>query len=63
MPPGGPDPALAERALALVDIPSVSGDEAAVHDYVRDAVPLPLAFSDGETLLYAKRTGKLKRNG
>ena len=58
MPPGGPDPALAERALALVDIPSVSGDEAAVHDYVRDAVPLPLAFSDGETLLYAKRTGK-----
>jgi succinyl-diaminopimelate desuccinylase len=58
MPPAGPDSTLAQRALALVDIPSVSGDEAAVHDYVRTVVPLPVAFANGETLLYAKREGK-----
>jgi succinyl-diaminopimelate desuccinylase len=50
--------ALAERALALVDIPSESGNEAAVTRYIEGVVPLELAFSDGESLLYAKRSGK-----
>jgi succinyl-diaminopimelate desuccinylase len=50
--------ALADRALELVDIPSESRNEAAVTAYIRDAVPLELAFSDGESLLYAKRAGK-----
>lgn len=58
MPPPGTGSALAERALALVDIPSVSGSEAAAHAYVREVTPLPLAFADGETLLYAKRAGR-----
>jgi succinyl-diaminopimelate desuccinylase len=50
--------ALADRALALVDIPSESRNEAAVTRYIEENVPLELAFSDGESLLYAKRTGK-----
>jgi len=50
--------ALADRALALVNIPSESRNEAAVTRYVAENVPLGLAFSDGESLLYAKRTGK-----
>jgi succinyl-diaminopimelate desuccinylase len=58
MPPARADSSLADRALALVDLPSVSGSEAAVRDYVREAVPLPLAYDDGETLLYARRIGK-----
>src|SRR5581483_2037997 len=58
MPPARADSSLADRALALIDLPSESGSEAAIHDYVRDAVPLPLAYGDGETLLFAKRTGK-----
>jgi len=58
MPPPEPGSALAARVLALVDIPSVSGSEADAHAYVRDVTPLPLTFSDGETLLYAKRDGK-----
>src|SRR5438105_11230179 len=48
--------ALAERTLALVDLPSPSHDEGLVYDYVRAALHhLPLAHDDGETLLYAKR--------
>jgi succinyl-diaminopimelate desuccinylase len=50
--------ALADRTLALVDIPSESRNEAAVTRYIEGAVPLEPAFSDGESLLYAKRTGK-----
>jgi succinyl-diaminopimelate desuccinylase len=50
--------ALADRALALVNIPSESRNEAAVTSYIKESVPLELAFSDGESLLYAKRTGK-----
>jgi len=50
--------ALADRALALVNIPSESRNEAAVTRYIEENVPLGLAFSDGESLLYAKRTGK-----
>ena len=50
--------ALADRALELVNIPSESRHEAALTAYIRGAVPLELAFSDGESLLYAKREGK-----
>jgi succinyl-diaminopimelate desuccinylase len=50
--------ALAKRTLDLVDIPSESGAEAAVYAYVDAAVPLEKAFDDGETLLYARRSGK-----
>src|SRR5256714_1684452 len=51
--------ALAERTLALVDLPSPSHDEGLVYDYVRGALHhLPLAHDDGETLFYAKREGR-----
>jgi succinyl-diaminopimelate desuccinylase len=50
--------ALADRTLSLVNIPSESRNEAAVTRYIERNVPLELAFSDGESLLYAKRTGK-----
>ena len=50
--------ALADRTLALVNIPSESRNEAAVTRYIEENVPLELAFSDGESLLYAKRSGK-----
>ena len=50
--------ALARRTLDLVDIPSESRSEAAVYAYVDAAVPLEKAFDDGETLLYARRSGK-----
>jgi len=52
------DQALAQRVLDLVDIPSESRQEAAAHDYVAANVPLEAAFSDGESLIYAKRSGK-----
>jgi succinyl-diaminopimelate desuccinylase len=58
MPSIDPLPALAERTLALVDIPSESRSEGAVHGYLCTQVPMPRAFDDGETLLYAKRSGK-----
>ena len=50
--------ALARRTLDLVDIPSESRSEAAVYAYVDAAVPLAKAFDDGETLVYARRSGK-----
>ncbi|MDX6477196.1 MAG: succinyl-diaminopimelate desuccinylase [Gaiellaceae bacterium] len=50
--------ALAQRTLDLVDLPSESGSEAAVSAYVEACVPLETAFSDGESLIYAKRAGK-----
>jgi succinyl-diaminopimelate desuccinylase len=54
-----PETALAQRTLALVDLPSPSHDEGLVYDYVRDALHhLPLVHDDGETLLYAKREGR-----
>src|SRR5437868_735203 len=46
--------ALAERTLALVDLPSPSHEEGLVYDYVRGTLHhLPLAHDDGETLFYA----------
>ncbi len=49
---------LAERTLALVDIPSESNHEAAVYEYVKGTVVLPLVHDDGESLLYARRGGR-----
>jgi len=50
---------LARRTLELVDIPSVSRDEAEAHAYVESVVPLPLAYRSPEALLYcAVRTGR-----
>jgi len=58
MPAADPATPLAGRALELVDIPSVSGSEAAVTEYVRQAVRLPAVFDDGESLFYARRDGR-----
>ena len=58
MPASELDSLLAQRTLELVDIPSESRHETAITAYVQEALPLELIFSDGESLLYAKRTGK-----
>jgi len=58
MPPSAAASALAERTLALVDIPSPSRSEAAVHEYVTAAVSLDRVHDDGESVLYAKRSGR-----
>src|SRR6478672_1103085 len=50
--------ALAQRTLDLVNIPSESGNEQQLAGYVQACVPLDTAFSDGESLIYAKREGK-----
>jgi succinyl-diaminopimelate desuccinylase len=50
--------ALAQRTLDLVNIESVSGNEAEAFAYVDACVPLETAFSDGESAIYAKRAGK-----
>ncbi|HEV2592234.1 MAG TPA: succinyl-diaminopimelate desuccinylase [Gaiellaceae bacterium] len=50
--------ALADRTLDLVNIASVSGNEAEAYAYIKANVPLETVFDDGETLLYAKRSGK-----
>src|SRR3954467_9797596 len=50
--------ALAQRTLELVNIPSESGNEAQLAGYVEACVPLETAFSDGEAVIFAKRTGK-----
>ena len=44
MPSPGVTSALAERTLALVDLPSPSRQEQLVYDYVRGQVALPLAL-------------------
>src|SRR6476661_1683169 len=50
--------ALAQRTLDLVNIASESRSEAELYRYVVGAVPLEQAYSDGESVLFAKRTGK-----
>jgi succinyl-diaminopimelate desuccinylase len=50
--------ALADRTLDLVNIPSESRNEAALYDYVRAAVPLDAPYDDGESVVFAKRSGK-----
>ena len=49
---------LAKRTLELVNIASPSHEEGPLYDAIRAAVPLPLHYDNGETLLYAKRSGK-----
>ena len=58
MPLPSPASMLADRTLALVDIPSRSREEAQVYLYVTGQVPLPAVYDDGESVLYAKRAGK-----
>jgi succinyl-diaminopimelate desuccinylase len=50
--------AVAERALDLVNIPSESRNEAALAAYIEEAVRLDPVLDDGESLLYAKRSGR-----
>ena len=50
---------LAARTLALVDIPSVSRHEAEIAAYVRGAVPLPVLYDDGESILFGRRRAGL----
>jgi succinyl-diaminopimelate desuccinylase len=50
--------ALAQRTLDLVNIPSESRSEAELYRYVLGAVRLEQAYLDGESVLFAKRTGK-----
>ena len=58
MPSRDPISTLAARTLVLVDIPSESRSEAAVYEYLVAEVPLSVEFDDGETLLFAKLSGK-----
>ncbi len=50
--------ALGQRVLDLVNIPSESRHEAEMYSYINAAVPLQQVFADGESLVFAKRTGK-----
>jgi succinyl-diaminopimelate desuccinylase len=50
--------ALAERTLDLVNIPSESGKEMEMYSYITSVVPLEHGFADGETVIFAKRSGK-----
>ncbi|HEX4518523.1 MAG TPA: succinyl-diaminopimelate desuccinylase [Gaiellaceae bacterium] len=58
MPAESPGSALAARTLALVDIHSPSRGESSLYEYVKASVDVPLVYDDGETLLYAMRSGK-----
>ena len=58
MPPAVSQDDLAARTLALVDIASPSRAEAPLYDYVTANVPLERAYDDGESVLYAKRSGR-----
>jgi succinyl-diaminopimelate desuccinylase len=58
MPPEPSISPLAERTLELVNIFSPSHEEGPLYDYVAANAALPLAFDNGESLIYAKRTGK-----
>jgi succinyl-diaminopimelate desuccinylase len=50
--------ALADRTLALVDVASPSGEEAALYRLIRGSVPLEKAYDDGESLIFTKRAGR-----
>jgi succinyl-diaminopimelate desuccinylase len=50
--------ALAERTLALVNIPSESRNEAEIRRAIDALVPLERVVDDGESLLVARREGK-----
>jgi succinyl-diaminopimelate desuccinylase len=53
MPVPGPDPEVAARTLALVDIHSPSGGEQEIAEYVAAEMPWPPTWREGETLWYA----------
>jgi succinyl-diaminopimelate desuccinylase len=46
---------LAQRTLELVEIPSESRNEAGIAAYVRAAVPLPVVYDDGDSILFGRR--------
>jgi succinyl-diaminopimelate desuccinylase len=50
--------ALADRTLALVDVPSQSGGEAELYRLIRGSVPLEKVYDDGESLVFARRSGR-----
>src|SRR6059058_3839332 len=50
--------ALADLTLDLVNIPSESGQESALYDYLAANVALERAFDDGESLVFQQRSGK-----
>jgi succinyl-diaminopimelate desuccinylase len=50
--------ALAGRTLDLVNIHSESRHEAEIYAYVKGSVTLPAVHDDGESVLFARRTGK-----
>jgi succinyl-diaminopimelate desuccinylase len=52
MTPAVPTPDLAARTLQLVDVPSESRSEAALVELVRELVPGPARYDNGEVLLY-----------
>jgi succinyl-diaminopimelate desuccinylase len=52
------DVRLAQRTLELVDIPSVSRNEAAIMAYVEDAVTLPRIHSSDDVLFASERRGR-----
>jgi succinyl-diaminopimelate desuccinylase len=58
MPAPGTETELARRTLELVNIPSVSRSESAVTAHVRTCVPMRLVHDDGDSLLFARRSGK-----
>jgi succinyl-diaminopimelate desuccinylase len=58
MTPDPPPPDLAQRTLELVDIASPSRAEADVYRYLRDQTSLELRHDDGESLVYATRSGR-----
>jgi succinyl-diaminopimelate desuccinylase len=50
--------ALADRTLALVNVASPSGREADLYQLIRGSVPLEKAYDDGESLVFARRSGR-----
>ena len=56
--PAGIGERLAERTLALVNVPSESREEAAIAAYVADAMPWEPSWRDGETLWYHAGLGE-----
>ncbi|MDX6485975.1 MAG: succinyl-diaminopimelate desuccinylase, partial [Gaiellaceae bacterium] len=52
MPPTVSTPDLAARTLQLVDVPSESRSEGAAVVLVRELLPGPALYDDGEVLLY-----------
>jgi succinyl-diaminopimelate desuccinylase len=50
--------ARADRTLDLVNIPSESRDEAVVYAYVKASVGLETVYDDGESVIFARRSGK-----